>query len=180
MKMDQDIQKVLFTSDEIHEANKRLGNQLSQDYAGKNPLFVCILKGAVIFMTDLIRQYDGQAEIDFMDVSSYNGGTTTSGQVKILKDLDCSVEGRDVIFVEDIVDTGTTLAYLMKMFKARNAKSVKMVSLIDKLANRQKNVDADYVGLHCPDGFIVGYGMDYQEHYRNLPYIGILKSDVYE
>ncbi|UQS82855.1 hypoxanthine phosphoribosyltransferase [Bombilactobacillus folatiphilus] len=177
--MNQDMQKVLFSEEEIAQANHNLAQQLMTDYAGKNPLFVCILKGAIVFLTDLMRQLPQSAEIDFMDVSSYNGQTSSSGQVRILKDLDVSVKGRDVVFVEDIIDTGITLKELTQLFKSRQAKSIKIVALLDKEANRQQNVHVDYVGLSCPDEFVVGYGMDYQECYRNLPYIGVLKPEVY-
>lgn len=179
MSMDQDIQEILFTPAEIAAANQKLGQQLARDYHGKNPLFVCVLKGAILFLTDLVRQIPESVEIDFMDVSSYHGKTTSSGEVKILKDLDVSVAGRDVVFVEDIIDTGKTLKALMDLFASRKAKSVKIVSLVDKPAHREQVVQADYIGLKCPDKFIVGYGMDYQENYRNLPYIGVLKSEVY-
>ena len=179
MSMNQDIQEVLFTPEEIAAANQRLGQQIAHDYQGKNPLLVCVLKGAILFLTDLIRQIPESVEIDFMDVSSYHGGTTSSGDVKIIKDLDVSVAGRDVIFVEDIIDTGNTLKALGDLFASRKAKSVKIVSLVDKPAHRNQSVKADYVGLSCTDKFIVGYGMDYQDRYRNLPYIGVLKPEVY-
>ncbi|MBA1433811.1 hypoxanthine phosphoribosyltransferase [Bombilactobacillus bombi] len=177
--MESDIQKILFTPQDIAAANQRLGQQLAQDYQGKNPLFVCLLKGAILFLTDLVRQIPDSVEIDFMDVSSYHGGTTSSGDVKIIKDLDVSVVGRDIVFVEDIIDTGNTLRALMDLFATRQANSIKIVSLVDKPAHRNQSVQADYVGLSCPDEFIVGYGMDYQERYRNLPYIGVLKPEVY-
>ncbi|NVY96306.1 hypoxanthine phosphoribosyltransferase [Lactobacillus sp. DCY120] len=178
--MNQDIQRVLYTAEDLAAANQRLGRQLAQDYAGKQPIFVCILKGAVVFLTDLMRQIPTELSVDFMDVSSYNGQTSSSGAVKILKDLDVSVAGRDVIFVEDIVDTGITLQALMELFKTRKVKSMKLVAMLDKKMHRQREVQPDYVGLECPDEFIVGYGMDYQDKYRNLPYIGILKPDVYK
>lgn len=179
MNMNQDIQEVLFTPEEIAAANKNLGQQLAHDYHGKTPLLVCVLKGAILFLTDLIRQIPENVEIDFIDVSSYHGGTTSSGDVKIIKDLDVSVAGRDVIFVEDIIDTGNTLKVLRDLFASRKAKSVKIVSLVDKPTHRNQSLQADYVGLNCPDKFIVGYGMDYQDRYRNLPYIGVLKPEVY-
>ncbi|UQS84334.1 hypoxanthine phosphoribosyltransferase [Bombilactobacillus thymidiniphilus] len=177
--MNQDMQKVLFSEEEIAQANQKLGKLLANDYKGKNPLFVCILKGAVVFLTDLVRQIPDSVDLEFIDASSYNGQTTTSGEVKILKDLDVSVAGRDVVFVEDIIDTGLTLKALMDLFKERHANSIKIVALLDKPANRQQNVKVDYVGLQCPDEFVVGYGMDYNERYRNLSYIGVLKPEVY-
>lgn len=179
MNLNEDIQEVLFTAETIAAANRRLGRQIAQDYAGKEPLFVCILKGAIVFLTDLMREIPETIDIDFMDVSSYGGSTKSSGEVRILKDLDLSVKDRDVLFVEDVVDTGNTLYELMKLFATRQARSMKIVSLIDKPVHRHQAVKADYIGLSCPDEFIVGYGMDYQDKYRNLPYIGILKPEVY-
>lgn len=179
MNLNEDIQEVLFTAETIAAANRRLGRQIAQDYAGKEPLFVCILKGAIVFLTDLMREIPEAIDIDFMNVSSYGGSTKSSGEVRILKDLDLSVKDRDVLFVEDVVDTGNTLYELMKLFATRQARSMKIVSLIDKPVHRHQAVKADYIGLSCPDEFIVGYGMDYQDKYRNLPYIGILKPEVY-
>lgn len=179
MNLNGDIQEVLFTAKTIAAANQRLGRQITQDYAGKEPLFVCILKGAIVFLTDLMREIPEAIDIDFMDVSSYGGSTKSSEEVRILKDLDLSVKDRDVLFVEDVVDTGNTLYELMKLFATRQARSMKIVSLIDKPIHRHQAVKADYIGLSCPDEFIVGYGMDYQDKYRNLPYIGILKPEVY-
>ncbi|KRM71234.1 hypoxanthine phosphoribosyltransferase [Lacticaseibacillus brantae] len=177
--MNPDILKVLYSREDIQAINARLAAQIKADYAGKNPLVVCILKGAILFMTDLVREIDDYLEIDFMDVSSYGDATISSGEVKIIKDLDTSVRGRDVLIVEDIVDTGRTLRYLMDMFQTRQANSIKVCTLMDKPEGRVVDVSADYVGTKVPNEFVVGYGLDYAERYRNLPYIGVLKPEVY-
>lgn len=177
--MNPDILKVLYSQDDIHAITTRLGAELKRDYAGKNPLVVCILKGAIMFMTDLVREIDDYMELDFMDVSSYGDATESSGEVKIIKDLDASVKDRDVLIVEDIVDTGSTLKYLTDIFKTRKAKSVRICALMDKPEGRVVDVQADYVGTTVPNEFVVGYGLDYAERYRNLPYIGVLKPEVY-
>ncbi|KRK70012.1 hypoxanthine phosphoribosyltransferase [Lacticaseibacillus nasuensis] len=178
--MNDDILKVLYSTAEINAIIKRLAGEIKRDYARKNPLVVCILKGAIMFTTDLVRAIDDYCEIDFMDVSSYGDATESSGEVKIIKDLDTSVKGRDVLIVEDIVDTGRTLSYLMKLFKTRDANSVKICTLMDKTERRVVEVHADYVGTTVPNEFVVGYGLDYAERYRNLPYIGVLRPTVYE
>jgi hypoxanthine phosphoribosyltransferase len=176
--MNPDIERVLFSEKDIHGIVRDLATRVNQDYQGRVPLVVCVLKGAVIFMTDFVRAYKGMLEMDFMDVSSYSGAHST-GEVRILKDLDTSVKGRDVIILEDIVDTGATLQSLTELFEHRGANSVKIVSLFDKPSGRRVVVNVDYVGTSVPDEFIVGYGLDYNEHYRNLPFIGILKPQVY-
>ncbi|KRM86647.1 hypoxanthine phosphoribosyltransferase [Lacticaseibacillus thailandensis] len=178
--MNSDILKVLYSAQDIKATVQRLATTVHKDYADVKPLCVCVLKGAVIFMTDFIRAYDDYLEIDFMDVSSYYGGTTSSGDVRIDKDLDTSVKGRDVIIVEDIVDTGTTLKALKELLAHRGAKSVKIVALLDKPTGRTVDVKADYVGQTVPGEFLVGYGLDYNGLYRNLPYIGVLKPEVYK
>ena len=178
--MNDDILKVLYSKQDIDAIIKRLAGEISRDYAGKNPLVVCILKGAIMFMTDLVRKLDEYVELDFMDVSSYGNATESSGEVKVIKDLDTSVAGRDVLIVEDIVDTGRTLSYLIKIFKTRDAKSIKVCTLMDKPDRRIKTVEADYVGTQVPNEFVVGYGLDYAERYRNLPYIGVLKPEIYQ
>lgn len=180
MSMKPDIERVLFSEEDLHKVAQRLGKQLSVDYADKNPLVICVLKGAILFMTDLVREMDIPLEIDFMDVSSYGDGTVSSGEVRILKDLDTSVFQRNVLIVEDIVDTGRTLSYLMKLLKTREAKSIKICTLMDKQDRRVMNVKADYIGFEVPNEFVVGYGLDYAQHYRNLPYIGVLKPEIYE
>lgn len=175
-----DIKEVLYSEEEISAVVKDLGAKLTKEYKGKNPLVIGVLKGAVMFMTDLSRAMDCDLELDFMDVSSYGAGMESSGDVKILKDLDTSVDGRDLLIVEDIIDTGRTLSYLIDIFKYRKAKSIKVVTLMDKKERRVVDLEADYIGINVPNEFVVGYGLDFNEKYRNLPYIGILKSEVYE
>ncbi|MEO4055538.1 hypoxanthine phosphoribosyltransferase [Solibacillus sp. CAU 1738] len=174
-----DIEKIMITEEQIQERVKELGAQLTAEYDNKFPLAVGVLKGAMPFMTDLMKRFDSYIEVDFMDVSSYGNATVSSGEVKILKDLNTSVEGRDVIIIEDIIDSGLTLSYLVDLFKYRKAKSIKIVTLLDKPSGRKVELNADVVGFEVPDGFVVGYGLDYSEKYRNLPYIGILKREVY-
>lgn len=177
--LEQDIKKVLYSEEEIISKTKELGKQLTKDYQGKNPLMVGVLKGSVPFMSELMKHIDTHVEIDFMVVSSYHGGMTSSGEVKILKDVDTNVEGRDIIFIEDIIDTGRTLKYLRDMFKYRKANSVKIATLFDKPEGREVDIDAHYVCYDVPNEFIVGFGLDYDENYRNLPYVGVLKEEVY-
>ena len=178
--MNNDIKEVLYSKEQIAEVTKRLGKQITKDFEGKNPLVVCVLKGAVMFTTDIIREIDTYLELDFMDVSSYGEGTESSGEVKIIKDLDTSVTGRDVLIVEDIIDTGRTLQRLVELFKHRNAKSFKICTLLDKPERRVEGVKPDYVGFEVPNEFVVGYGLDFAGRYRNLGYVGILKPEVYE
>ncbi|MDX8363152.1 hypoxanthine phosphoribosyltransferase [Cytobacillus sp. Hm23] len=177
--MNHDIQKVLVTEKEIQEKVKELGEVLTKDYQEKFPLAIGVLKGAMPFMADLLKRVDTYLEMDFMDVSSYGTSRVSSGEVKILKDLDTSVEGRDILIIEDIIDSGLTLSYLVELFRYRKAKSIKIVTLLDKPSGRKSDVEADYVGFIVPDEFVVGYGLDYLEKYRNLPYIGVLKPEVY-
>lgn len=177
--MHKDIQEILFTEEQIQAKVKELGQQISQDFAGRNVLMVCILKGAFIFMADLVKVIDIPLEIDFMAVSSYGHSTKSSGIVKIVKDLDVPVEGRTVMIVEDIIDSGLTLSYLIDVLERRNALSIHVATLFDKPGRRTSELEADYKGFTLPDAFVVGYGLDYNEKYRNLPYIGILKDDVY-
>lgn len=178
--MDNDIQKILVSEDELRAKVKELGEILSKEYKDKNPLIIGVLKGALPFMADLIKEMNLYLEIDFMDVSSYGSAMVSSGEVKILKDLDTSVEGRNLLFVEDIVDSGRTLEYLKKLFEYRKANSVKIVTLLNKPKGRKVDVKVDWIGFEVPDEFVVGYGLDYSEHYRNLPYIGVLKPEIYE
>lgn len=175
-----DIEEILYSEEEISAVVKDLGAQLTKEYEGKNPLVIGVLKGAVMFMTDLSRAMDCDLELDFMDVSSYGAGMESSGDVKILKDLDTTVDGRNLLIVEDIIDTGRTLSYLIEIFKYRKAKSIKVVTLMDKKERRVVDLEADYIGINVPNEFVVGYGLDFNEKYRNLPYIGILKTEVYE
>ena len=176
----KDIERILISHEEIQVRCKELGKELTEIYQNTNPLVVGVLKGAVPFMADIVRSIDTYLELDFMDVSSYGNATVSSGEVKIVKDLDTNVEGRDLLIVEDIIDSGRTLAYLVDLFKYRKAKSVKIVTLLDKPEGRVVNIEADYVGFNVPNEFVVGYGLDYAEAYRNLPYIGVLKPSVYQ
>ncbi|MCI9458512.1 MAG: hypoxanthine phosphoribosyltransferase [Oscillospiraceae bacterium] len=177
--MDQDILKVLITEEELRECVKKLGEQISRDYQGKNLLMVSVLKGSVVFMSDLMRSITIPALIDFMSVSSYGSGVKTSGVVKIIKDLDQQLEGKDLLIVEDILDSGMTLSYLSQLLRARNPRSIRIATLLDKPERRTADIQADYYGFRVPDAFVVGYGLDYSEKYRNLPYIGVLKPEVY-
>jgi hypoxanthine phosphoribosyltransferase len=174
-----DISHILYTKEQIQEKVKELGEQLARDYAGRNPLVICVLKGAFVFISDLVRHMDIPLELDFMAISSYGASTKSSGVVKIVKDLDVSVEGRDVLIVEDIIDSGLTLSYLIDVLERRNALSVAVVTLFDKPARRTVDLKPDYTGFTLPDAFVVGYGLDYAERYRNLPYLGILKEEIY-
>lgn len=174
-----DIEKIMITEEEIQARIAEMGAELTAEYQDKFPLAVGVLKGAMPFMNDLMKRFDSYIEVDFMDVSSYGNATVSSGEVKILKDLNTSIEGRDIIILEDIIDSGLTLSYLVKQFKSRKAKSIKIVTLLDKPSGRKVELSADLVGFKVPDGFVVGYGLDYCEKYRNLPYIGILKREVY-
>lgn len=178
--LEKDIEKVLITREEIQKRSAELGAELTKEYADKNPLVVGILKGAIPFMADIVREIDTYLELDFMDVSSYGNQMVSSGEVKILKDLDINVEGRDLLIVEDIIDSGRTLGYLVDLFKYRKANSVKIVTLLDKPEGRVVDITADYVGFNVPNEFVVGYGLDYAEAYRNLPYVGVLKPEVYQ
>lgn len=179
MRMDKDISKVLFNEVELHGACKRLGEQITKDYEGKDLLVVGILNGAIVFCTDLMRQIDRQINIDFMSVSSYGEGTVSSGKVKVMKDLNGSIKGRNVLIVDDILDTGKTMLHLVDMLQQREPASIKICVLLDKPARREEDIYADYVGYTIPDAFVVGYGLDYAEKYRNLPYIGVLDPSVY-
>ncbi|MCL6606024.1 MAG: hypoxanthine phosphoribosyltransferase [Paenibacillus sp.] len=177
--MQNDIQEVLISEEEIQQRIKELGVVLSAEYEGRTPLVICVLKGAFIFMADLVKVITVPVEMDFMAVSSYGASTKSSGVVKIIKDLDVPVEGRDVLIVEDIIDSGLTLSYLIELLRNRNAASISVVTLFDKPAGRTVDLEADYTGFVLPDEFVVGYGLDYAELYRNLPYIGVLKPEIY-
>ena len=181
MDMRDDIQTVLVTEEQLKAKVAELGAQISRDYAGKDLLLVSILKGAVVFMADLMRAVTIPCSIDFMVVSSYGGtNTQTTGLVKIVKDLDADLTGRDVLIVEDVLDTGVTLSHLVPMLKMRNPNSVRICAILDKPARRKTDIAADYRGFEVPDAFVVGYGLDYDEKYRNLPYVGVLKPEIYE
>ncbi|MFD1172843.1 hypoxanthine phosphoribosyltransferase [Oceanobacillus picturae] len=177
--MHDDIKEILISQEDITNKCKELGEQLTKEYDGKFPLAIGVLKGAMPFMSDILRYMEVHLEMDFMDVSSYGGEMRSSGEVKIVKDLDTKVEGRDLLIIEDIIDSGLTLSYLVDLFKYRKAKSIKIVTLLDKPSGRTAAVKADIVGFEVPNEFVVGYGLDYQEKYRNLPYIGVLKPKIY-
>ena len=177
--IENDIKEVFFSKEELHSIVARLGKQISEDYADKNLLLVSVLKGSVIFMADLMREITVPCEIDFMCVSSYGSGTKSSGVVKIIKDLDINLEGKDLLLVEDILDSGKTLSHICKILKTRRPSSIKICTLLDKPERREVDLYADYAGTFVPDEFVVGYGLDYDEKYRNLPYIGVLKPEIY-
>ena len=177
--MDKDIKNVLFTREQIVEAVTRIADGISRDYSGLNPLVVGILKGSFIFMADLVRAIKTPCELDFMAVSSYGAGTRTSGEVKIIKDLNASIAGRHVIVMEDILDSGLTLSYILGVLKARQPASIALCALLNKPDRRRIRVECKYIGFDIPDEFVVGYGLDYREKYRNLPYIGVLDPKVY-
>lgn len=178
--MKHDIKEVLISEEEIQKRIKELGAVLTEEYQDRFPLVIGVLKGAMLFMSDIVKNMDIHLEMDFMDVSSYGNSTVSSGEVKIIKDLNTSVEGRDIIIIEDIIDSGLTLNYLVELLHYRKAKSIKIVTLLDKPTGRKVDLYADLVGFDVPDAFVVGYGLDYAERYRNLPYIGVLKPEVYE
>ena len=177
--MYDDIERVLFTEEQIAEIVQNMGRQISKDYEGKNLVLVSVLKGSLMFMADLMRAITIPCSIDFLSVSSYGSGTVTSGEVRILKDLDGSLEGKDLLVVEDILDSGVTLSFLLKTLSARNPASVRLCTFLDKPERRRVDIHADYVGASVPDAFIVGYGLDYAEKYRNVPYVGVLKPEIY-
>lgn len=179
MTMRDDLESILLSEEQIAARIKELGEQLTRDYQDKDPVFVGVLKGCFVFMADLIRSVDIKCTMDFMAVSSYGSGTTTTGAVKINKDLSQDIAGRHVIIVEDILDSGVTLSYLTKYLSGREPASIRIVTLLDKPARRRADIKADYAGFEVPDAFVVGYGLDYDEAYRNLPFIGILKPEVY-
>ena len=177
----QDLDRILVTKEEIAQKVRQLGEKISEDYSGKAPVMICILKGAALFFSDLIREIDLPLTTDFMAISSYGSATKTSGVVRVLKDLDRDIVGKDVIIVEDIVDTGVTLNYLKSMLAHRGAASIRVAALLDKTARRTvKDLKVDYVCFDIPDAFVVGYGLDYDQAYRNLPDIGVLSPKIYE
>lgn len=178
--MKNDIKEVLISEEEILNKVKEIGEKVSKDYAGKPLLLVGVLKGSVVFISDLMKNISIKCEVDFMAVSSYGNSTESSGVVRILKDLDSSIEGKNLLIVEDIIDSGVTLDYLSKYFRERGATNVAIATLLNKPARRKVDLKVDYIGFEVPDEFIVGYGIDYAENYRNLPFIGTLKPEVYE
>lgn len=176
----KDIKDVYYSEEKLQSIVKDLGRRISEDYKGKNLLLVSVLKGSVVFMADLMRAITVPCEIDFMCVSSYASGTSSSGVVKIIKDLDINLEGKDVLIVEDILDSGRTLNYIISILEKRNPASIRICTLLDKPERRVVDLYADYSGAEVPDEFVVGYGLDYDEKYRNLPYVGVLKEEVYQ
>ena len=177
--MQQDVLRVLLSEEEIRAKCKEMGARISQEYKGKNLMLVTVLKGAVVFLADVMRAIEVPAEIDFMVVSSYGSGVKSSGVVKIVKDLDVPLAGKDLLIVEDILDSGLTLSYIKELLASRGPASIKIATLLDKPSRRKVDLVADYIGFSVPDEFVIGYGLDYDEKYRNLPYIGILKPEVY-
>lgn len=178
--MNKDILRTLLSQEEIGAKVHEMGQKISQDYAdSKDLMLVSILKGAVVFMADLMREITIPNEIDFMVVSSYGNGVKSSGVVKIVKDLDVPLDGKDILIVEDILDSGLTLSYITELLRSRGPRSIRIATLLDKPERRRVDLKADYYGFTVPDEFVVGYGLDYDEKYRNLPYIGILKPEVY-
>ena len=179
-EMYTDLEKILITKEQLDSRIREIAAELDKEYAGRNPLMVCILKGAVMFFSDLTRAMTIPLAIDFMAISSYGAGTRSSGEVKMIKDLDGKIEGRDLIIVEDIMDSGYTLSYLKKALSSRMPNSIKICCLLDKPSRREVPIEPDYVCFEVENQFVVGYGLDYDQKYRNLPEIGILKPSVYE
>ena len=174
-----DVEQVLLSGEQIQARVAQLGAQLGADYAGRDPVLVSVLKGSIVFLADLVRQMEIPLSIDLMEVSSYGASTESSGQVRILKDLSMAIDGRDVIVVEDIIDTGLTLNYLLRYLHDKGPASIRICCLLDKPARRLADISIDYRGFTIPDRFVIGYGLDYDERYRNLPYIGVLRPSVY-
>ena len=177
--MDQDILKVLYSEEQIKARVTEIGDALFEEFQGRNPLFLGVLKGSFVFMSDIVRACQIKSDIEFIAVSSYQNGTTSSGVVQITHDLQQDITGREIIVIEDILDSGNTLHFLKNYFLTKGAKSVTIVTLLDKPSRRTKAIKADYAGFEVPDEFVVGYGLDYAQQYRNLPYIGVLKPEVY-
>lgn len=177
--MREDIKEILLSEEKIGQKISELGHNISRDYVDKDLVLVGVLKGSVMFMSDLLKKITIPCSMDFMAVSSYGNSTTSSGVVRILKDLDFEIEGKDVLVIEDIIDSGVTLKYLMEYLRARKANSLEIVCLLDKPERRKADIQVKYIGFTVPDEFLVGYGLDYAEKYRNLPYIGILKEEIY-
>lgn len=177
--MHQDVKEILLTEQQLADKTKELAKRISDDYRGKEFVMVSVLKGGFIFAADLVRQMDIDVDINFMAVSSYGSGTRSSGNVKIIKDLDSDIRGKHVLIVEDIIDSGNTLSYLAELMKERGAVDVRICTILNKPSRREVDIDVAYVGYDIPDEFVVGYGLDYNEKYRNLPYLGTLKEEVY-
>ena len=178
--MNNDIKEVLYSEDELRGRVRQMGETISNDYSGKELILIGVLKGSVIFMADLLKEINIPCKMDFMAVSSYGNSTETSGVVRILKDLDFEIQGKDILIVEDIIDSGVTLKYLMKYLSGRKPNSLEIVCLLNKPDRRKVDIDVKYLGYDVPDHFLVGYGLDFAEKYRNLPYVGILKEEIYK
>ncbi len=178
--MNKDVERILVTEEELNTIARRLGAQITKDYEGKHLLVVAVLKGSIYFFTDLTRYIELPCQLDFIQASSYGEGTVSSGVIKIVKDISDDLTGFDVLLVEDILDTGNTLKYILDMLEKRNPNSLSVVTLLDKAERRVADVKAKYVGCDVPNEFVVGYGLDYNQEYRNLPYIGVLKKEIYE
>jgi hypoxanthine phosphoribosyltransferase len=178
MSVEKDIAEILIGTEELQAKVTELGRQISEDYRGRNPLLICLLRGAVVFLSDLIRAADIPLEMDFMAISSYGDSTESSGVVRLMMDLKSNITGRNVLIVEDIVDTGRTLAYILDNLRTRRPADVKVCALLSKPSRREIEVELDYLGFDIPDKFVVGYGLDYAENYRNLPFIGVLKPEL--
>ena len=176
----QDIERVLISEEELQKRIGELGQQLAKDYDGKDPIFVGVLKGVVNFFTDMVRATPIRCQYEFMAVSSYGGGTSTSGNVKLLKDVSCNIKGRHVVILEDILDSGLTLKFVTEHLRSMEPASLKICTMLDKPERRKVDIFADYVGFTIPNEFVVGFGLDYQEFYRNLPFVGVLKPSVYQ
>ena len=179
MEMHKDVKEILFSEEQLKQRVKELAEEINRDYAGQELMLISVLRGSFVFMADLVRELNIPCTVDFMAVSSYGKGTVSSGQVQITKDLSEDITGKNVLVVEDILDSGNTLSYLLELLKARKPASVRLCTLLDKPERRVKPVEVHYTGFSIPDAFVVGYGLDYDEYYRNLPYIGILKPSVY-
>ena len=177
--LEKDIQEVLFTEEQLDRRVSEIAGEITRDYQGKEIVLISVLRGSFVFMADLCRKIDLPCTVDFMAVSSYGSGTSSSGQVQITKDLSGAIEGKHILVVEDILDSGNTLSYLLRVLEQRGPASIRLCTLLDKPERRVKPVEVHYTGFTIPDAFVVGYGLDYAEHYRNLPYIGVLKPEIY-
>ena len=180
MSIEKDIAEILIGAEELQAKVAELGRQISEDYRGRNPLFICLLRGAVVFLSDLIRVIDIPLEMDFIAISSYGSSTESSGVVRLVMDLKSNITGRNVLIVEDIVDSGRTLAYILDNLRTRRPADIKVCALLSKPSRREVQIELDYLGFEIPDKFVVGYGLDYAEVYRNLPFIGVLKPELYK
>lgn len=178
--MHKDLERILFSEEDLNEKVKKMGKQITEDYKGKNPILIGILKGSVVFMSDIMRAIDLDCSIDFMVAKSYGNTAVSSGKVNIIKDVDCDISGRDVIIIEDILDTARTLSAVKKYLLTKNPASIKICTLLNKLVPKAENITADYKCFDIENEFVVGYGLDYAEKYRALPYIGVLKREIYE